>query len=124
MLNEFTFAARVVSASRKPEKLVFNFTSECDSDTYVKFDPRFFLIRAISNGQEHHLVSFYRAWVLPFGIFLFSQQSAFLKARVLFVPASSPAFRKLRVLACRLQSHENAEKPSLSSYFWRMNVLR
>jgi hypothetical protein len=124
MLNEFTFAARVVSASRAPKKLVFHFTSECDPGMYVKFDPRFFLIRTSTKGQEHHLVSFYRAWVFSFGIFLFSHQSAFLKARVLFVPASSPAFRQLRILASRLQSRENADKPSLSSYFWRMNVLR
>lgn len=124
MLNEFTFAARVVSASRKSEKLVFNFTSECDSSMHIKFDPRFFLLRATSNGLEYCLVSFYRAWVLPFGIFLFPQQSVLLKSRVLFVSASSQAFRQLRVLVCRLQSHENADKPSLSSYFWRMNVLR
>lgn len=124
MLNEFAFAARVVSVSRKPEKLAFNFTSECDSGMHVKFDPRFFLLRSTTTGHEQHLVSFYRAWVLPFGIFLFPQQSTLLKARALFVSASSSAFRQLRVLVGRLQSHENADKPSLSSYFWRMNVLR
>jgi hypothetical protein len=124
MLNEFTFAARVVSASLKPQRLVFTFTSESDCNAHVKFDPRFFLRASRSTGSEHHMVSFYRAWVLPFGIFLFMEQSALLKAKVVFVSASSLAFRPLCVVACRLQSHEIAEKPSLSSYFWRMNVLR
>jgi hypothetical protein len=123
-LNEFTFAARVFSICRNSEKIAFKFTSECHSSGHVKFDPRFFLLRASPSGAEYHLVSFHRAWVLPFGVFLFPEQSFVITAKPLFVPASSPAFRQLCMLACRLQSHENADKPSLSRYFWRMNVLR
>lgn len=124
MLNEFTFAARVASVSYAFRSVVLSFSLADDLDGDVKFSPRFYLLHVQSGATHAELIRFSRAWVVPFGVFLFVAKPSTSRFHAFFIVASSPQIAMLRMLLNRLRVEETLEKPSLSTYFWRMNVLR
>lgn len=124
VLNEFTFSARVVSFFSRSDRVAVFFSSTSDSGFDAKFDPRFFWVIQDNSGICLRKISIRNAWVTYFGLFLFINRTDRVGPKVLFVSASTPVFPLLRALLGRLSSHDPLEKLSLSSYFWRMNVLR
>ena len=118
------FAARDVSALSAFKQWVVRF-SLCDElDPAVKFSPRFFLLIPQGSQSDHVPVELVRAWTLFFGTFLFIRGAPRGSACTLFVSASSSPSAMLRTCLNRLRSDESLDKPTLSAYFWRMNVLR
>lgn len=124
MLNEFTFAARIASVFSGFRPLLLRFSFADDLQGEIKFDPRFYLLSSQHGNSLSVPLRFSHAWAAPFGVFLFLAKPSTVPIRVLFVSSSSPQIAMLRTLLNRLQVEETVEKPSLSTYFWRMNVLR
>jgi hypothetical protein len=122
MLNEFTFAARSTSVFSGFPSVVIRFILADELNPNVKFDPRFYLLDLQDSTERASAVCIQRAWVTVFGIFLFPVPNQTL--RTVFISRNCPNFVSLKVVLKRLQSWESSEKPSLSTYFWRMNVLR
>jgi hypothetical protein len=93
-------------------------------DPLVKFNPRFFLLSQQYNSNVYLTLRFSHAWSMPLGVFLFVAKPDSSRLRTLFVAAGNPQIQKLRAVLSRLQAQSSVDKPSLSAYFWRMNVLR
>jgi hypothetical protein len=124
MLNEFTFAARSTSVFSGFRSVVIRFSLADALNPTVKFDPRFYLLN-LQNSTEHaSILHIQRAWVTVFGIFLFPVSGKTSTLKTVFISRNCPNFVSLKAVLKRLQSWESPEKPSLSAYFWRMNVLR
>lgn len=124
MLNEFTFAARSTSVFSGFRSVVIRFSLADALNPTVKFDPRFYLLNLQDSTENATVLHIQRAWLTAFGLFLFPAPGQALKLKTFFVSSSCPNFAALKAVMKRLQSWELLEKPSLSSYFWRMNVLR
>jgi hypothetical protein len=124
VLNEFTFAARSTSVFSGSESLVIRFSLADSLNPTVKFDPRFYLLDYRDSMESARVLHLQRAWLSAIGVFLFPAPGLAYTPKVLFVSRTSPNFVALKAVLKRLQAWETPEKPSLSAYFWRMNVLR
>lgn len=122
--DDFVFAAHVVSLLGLSHRVLYRFAMRDGLDETVRFNPRFFILIAEGLNSLAVQVSPSRAWVTPFCIFLHIPAVPGDLPRWVVVPASDPASVLLRVCLNRLALDENPDKPSLVSYFWRMNVLR
>ena len=124
MLNEFTFAARSTSVFSGFESVLVRFSLADALNPTVKFDPRFYLLNLQDSSEHACVLQIQRAWLSAVGIFLFPAPGSAHAPKTLFVSRSCPSFVALKAVLKRLQTWETPEKPSLSTYFWRMNVLR
>lgn len=124
MLNELTFAARSTSMFLGFKPVVIRFSFADDLNPSVKFDPRFYLLNRQDSTEHATVLHIQRAWLTMFGLFLFPVPGSTQNLKILFISRNSPSFVALKVVLKRLQTWEAQEKPSLSAYFWRMNVLR
>lgn len=124
MLNEFTFAARSTSVFSGFPSVIIRFSLADEFNPTVKFDPRFYLLDLQDTTEHASVLHIQRAWVSIFGIFLFPVSGKTSSLKTVFISRNCPNFVSLKAVLKRLQSWESSEKPSLSSCFWRMNVLR
>ncbi|MDP2379067.1 MAG: hypothetical protein Q8M35_01030 [Pseudohongiella sp.] len=124
ILNEFMLAARDMSVFSAFTRRVIRFSLLDALDPAVKFSPRFFLLIPQGLQSRHVPVELVRAWILFFGTFLFIRCGTNGLSRTLFVSTSNTQIAILRTCLNRLRSDVSLEKPTLSVYFWRMNVLR
>ena len=124
MLNEFTFAARSTSVCSGFRSVLIRFSLADVLNPMVKFDPRFYLLDLQGSAEHARMLHIQRAWVTAFGIFLFPVPGTTPSLKTVFISRTCPNFITLKAVLKRLQGWQSSEKPSLSTYFWRMNVLR
>lgn len=120
------FAAHAVSVFSGFRQVLFRFSLFDDLNPAIKFNPKYFLLQSqgATSAHRHIPVRFRCAWLSPFGIFLFLMPEECKLGHVFFVSHSNLQSALLRMCLNRLRSEELLEKPSLTSYFWRINVLR